>query len=492
MRGAGAPAGLRPVLEKFFKFLDWFIPEEARQDRSDLGLARNFVFTHLFGPLLAQPMSLFLYLTDPERGFACWTIIICIWSFLVLPLALKVVKSLQLVALISVEILAFASLFGAYHYGGVSSPFLPWLIVSLLLGFFYLSDRPVLVIGLFTFNFLGFFAAYALYGFPERVPLSALSIIGWVSIFAATVYMSWMAIYYASMISMRSELEREAERHRTTAVRLQRTKELADKASRAKSIFLAKMSHELRTPLNAVIGYSEILLEDGEIQGKSEEKIADLRRINAAGKHLLSLVTDVLDLSKIESNTMELTISSFDINRFVDEVIATFRPLVDNNRNRLVVNCAERVGTVSTDPTKLRQAVLNLLSNAAKFTKDGVITLTVRRDRKSGGDWIDIQVQDTGIGIAQSDLSKLFQDFGQATAATSKKYGGTGLGLALSQKLCGMMGGSISVQSEPGRGSSFTIRVPAALSVDEHEARAAKAAASGLGLAGPAMPALAG
>jgi signal transduction histidine kinase len=455
------------MLRKVFNFLDWFIPEAAKQDRSDLGLARNFVFTHLFGPALAQSMSVLLYRTDPAPGIACWTIIVSIWAFWLLPFALKVTKSLQLVALISVEILAFASLFGAYHYGGVSSPFMPWLIISLLLGFFYLSDRPILVIGLFTCNFLGFFAAYAAFGFPERVPLSALSTLGWISIFSATIYMSWMAVYYASMISMRSELEREIERHRATAVRLHETKELAEKANRAKSIFLAKMSHELRTPLNAVIGYSEILLEDGESDGKPEEKITDLRRINTAGKHLLSLVTDVLDLSKIESNTMELKVQRFDLDGFVDEVIATCKPLVTANGNTLSVNCRGHLGAVSTDPTKLRQVVINLLSNAAKFTNDGAITVTLKRVTNQAADWIEIQVRDTGIGIAASDLPKLFQNFGQATASTSSRYGGTGLGLALSQKLCALMGGGISVESEAGRGSTFTIRVPAVLSVDE-------------------------
>jgi len=308
---------------------------------------------------------------------------------------------------------------------------------------------------------------------------------------SATVYMSWMAIYYASMIAMRSDLEREAERHRTTAVRLQHTKELAEKANRAKSIFLAKMSHELRTPLNAVIGYSEILLEDAEIDGKSEEKISDLRRINAAGKHLLSLVTDVLDLSKIESNTMELSIETFDLKRFVDEVIATAQPLMASKQNKLVVYCAEGHGLISTDPTKLRQAVLNLLSNAAKFTNNGVVTLTVQRDKKAAGDWIDIQVHDTGIGIAKTDLPKLFQDFGQATASTSSKFGGTGLGLALSQKLCALMGGGISVQSELGRGSCFTIRVPAILTAEEAAAEATSIDAP-YAPAGSLMPAFAG
>ena len=252
---------------RIVRFIDWFIPAEAKLERSERGLAQNFVFTHLFGPALSQSISVFLYLSDPNPGFACWTVIVCIWLFWALPFVYKYTGNLQLSALMSVELLAFTSLFGAYFYGGVSSPFLPWMLVSLLLGFFYLSERPILVVGLFTFNIAGFVAAYLAYGFPDLLSHEQLSMVGWISILSATIYMSWMAIYYANMISMRSDLEREAERHRETAVRLREAKDMADEANRAKSIFLAKMSHELRTPLNAVIGFSEILLDDGRRQG---------------------------------------------------------------------------------------------------------------------------------------------------------------------------------------------------------------------------------
>ena len=153
--------------------IDWFIPSAAKAERSELSLARNFVFTHLFGPALSQSISLFLYLSDPHPGVACWTVIICIWLFWTLPFVYRWSGSLQLSALISVELLAFTSLFGSYYYGGVSSPFLPWLIISLLLGFFYLSERPILVVGLFTFNILGFCLAYLAWGFPELVPQEA-------------------------------------------------------------------------------------------------------------------------------------------------------------------------------------------------------------------------------------------------------------------------------------------------------------------------------
>ena len=445
-------------------FIDWFIPVAAKAERSERGLAQNFVFTHIFGPALSQSIALFLYLSDPHPGVACWTMIICIWLFWTLPFVYKLTANMQFSALISVELLAFTSLFGAYYYGGVSSPFLPWLIISLLLGFFYLSERPILVVGLFIVNILGFCSAYLQWGFPELVPQEQLSTVGWISILSATIYMSWMAIYYANMIAMRSELEREAERHRETAIRLREAKDTADVANRAKSIFLAKMSHELRTPLNAVIGFSEILLEGVDRDGKNGHKKLDLERINSAGKHLLSLVTDVLDLSKIESDLVELKIEEFDLNQMVQEVIANVQPMVAEKGNKLVVKCRNNLGIVLTDQTKLRQAALNLMSNAAKFTEGGTITLSVQRRKSQAGDWIEIQVQDSGIGIAQSEIGRLFQNFGQANRTTSTKYGGTGLGLALSQKLCALMGGGISATSELGHGSCFTIRVLAWMS----------------------------
>jgi signal transduction histidine kinase len=456
--------------------LDWFVPQSTRIDRSQLSLARIFVFTHLAGPALAQSMSVFLYRTDPSPGFACWTVIGCINAFWLLPFALKITKNLRYSALASVALLAFASLFGAFFYGGVSSPFLPWLIISVFLGFFYCPDKPRLLVGLFAGGILVFTASYLLFGFQERVPMAQLSTLGWISIFSATVYMSWMAVYYNIVISMRSELQIEAERHRATSDQLKRAKELAEDANQKKSIFLAKMSHELRTPLNAVIGYSEILLED-QLENADKAKITDLQRINSAGKHLLSLVNDVLDLTKIETRDTDLEIEPFNLAHFAQQVCATMEPLSEQNGNKLSLRCGEGLGNIETDPTKLRQIVMNLLSNAAKFTRAGRISMAIVRMKGSVSDWIEIAVQDTGIGIAERDLPDLFKEFRQAGTPDSKKYAGTGLGLAISQKLCGLLGGSISCVSEIGRGSTFVVRIPARLESDILHAETARAAA---------------
>jgi GAF domain-containing protein/CheY-like chemotaxis protein len=231
-------------------------------------------------------------------------------------------------------------------------------------------------------------------------------------------------------------------------------------ASRHKSEFLANMSHELRTPLNAIIGYSEMLEEEAHDQ-HAESFVPDLQKIHAAGKHLLELINAVLDLSKIEAGKMELYLETFEIVPLVRDVAAVLEPLAQKNANRLAVRCAPHVGAMRADLTKLRQALFNLLSNACKFTERGAVSLAVTREAAPDGEAIVFAVSDTGIGMTPEQTARLFEEFGQADATTTRRYGGTGLGLALSRRLCRMMGGDISVASEPGRGSTFTIRLPA-------------------------------
>jgi signal transduction histidine kinase/CheY-like chemotaxis protein len=233
----------------------------------------------------------------------------------------------------------------------------------------------------------------------------------------------------------------------------------AEEANEAKSIFLANMSHELRTPMNAIIGYSEMLHEEAEDLGQ-EEFIPDLQKIHSAGKHLLGLINDILDLSKIEAGRMELYLETFDLNVLVEDAVATVRPLVEKNHNTLKVNLADNLTTMHADLIKVRQTLFNLLSNASKFTENGLITLNINRFTLKERDWISFQVRDTGIGMTPEQIGKLFKAFTQADASTTRKYGGTGLGLAITKKFCEMMGGDITVESEPDRGTTFTIKLP--------------------------------
>jgi len=240
---------------------------------------------------------------------------------------------------------------------------------------------------------------------------------------------------------------------------LSKAKEAAETANTSKSQFLANMSHELRTPLNAVIGYSEMLQEEASDLGQ-EDFIPDLQKIHGAGKHLLGLINDILDLSKIEAGQAQLYLETFDIDTVVMDVVNTVQPLVDKNANILKVESASDIGEMKADLTKVRQSLFNLLSNASKFTHEGNIFLNVSRQTIDGVDSVRFSVKDSGIGMTPEQIAKLFQPFTQADASTTRKYGGTGLGLAITRKLCQMMGGDITVESELGKGSRFTIQLP--------------------------------
>jgi signal transduction histidine kinase/DNA-binding response OmpR family regulator len=249
---------------------------------------------------------------------------------------------------------------------------------------------------------------------------------------------------------------------------LAEAKETAVAANKAKSGFLANMSHELRTPMNAILGYSEMLIEEAEDVGQ-DDFIPDLKKINQAGNHLLSLINDVLDLSKIESGKMEAFAEDFDVGSLIDQVVGTVQPLMSKNNNKLVIERGEQLGHAHQDHTKMRQALLNLLSNAAKFTHEGTITLRAERKSHTDGDWLTFAVNDTGIGIPTDKLDHVFEEFSQADSSTTRDYGGTGLGLPISRRFCIMLGGDLTVWSSAGKGSTFTMLIPARLPGTETE-----------------------
>jgi adenylate cyclase len=280
---------------------------------------------------------------------------------------------------------------------------------------------------------------------------------------------------FVSVLTDITELKRREAQLADLADNLAAARDQAMEATRAKSRFLANMSHELRTPLNAIIGITEMLQEDAADQ-KLEDFEEPLQRTARAGKHLLVLINDVLDLSKIEAGRFELYLEQVDLSALIEEAARTAQPLAARNGNRIDIACAGSLGSMRADATRLRQIVLNLLSNACKFTENGVVTLEAKRERHDdGGEWLRVAVTDTGIGMTQEQLGSLFREFGQADGSTTRRYGGTGLGLAITKRLSEMMGGSIEVESDVGRGTCFTVRLPFEPVRDDNRPRSASA-----------------
>ncbi len=240
---------------------------------------------------------------------------------------------------------------------------------------------------------------------------------------------------------------------------LKEAKVAAEAANATKSQFLATMSHELRTPLNAIIGYTEMMTEEAEDNGH-DEYVPDLKKVHSSAKHLLALINDVLDLSKIEAGKMDLYLETVEVKPLIEDVVSVVGPLVDKKANRLSVNLGPNLGAIHADVTKVRQSLFNLLSNASKFTERGTITLDVYRNWQDGREIFHFIVSDTGIGMNKEQLGRMFQAFTQADASTTRKFGGTGLGLVISRNFCQMMGGDITVESEEGKGTKFTIVLP--------------------------------
>lgn len=451
------------LADRLLPAVDWFVPAGLRESTASLWQARIFVISHFLGPLSAIAILGYLYQVLEARDWVFWTLCVLCGSFWLLPFALRWAGQLFKPALYSFCALTAISVFGSFHYGGVSSPFMPWFLTAQIIGFFYLSDRPLLVLGCIGVALAAFAAAYLVAGsFPHRVPVQQMSTVGMISACTATIYNSMMAIYYAHVMVANSALQREITKHVESQVKLNAAKFEAERANEAKAVFLAKMSHQLRTPLNAIIGYSEILLEDAEMSDPAVD-VEELRSINGAGRHLLSLVSDVLDMPKIDSDEIDICPGPVDLDRCLEQVSATCRHLISQNGNTFALDKNDRLGLIQTDETRLRQILINLLGNAGKFTRNGEVVLRARRLQSGDRGEVLISVKDTGVGMAPETLPSLFKDFSQLDPET---FAGSGLGLAVSQRLARLLDGEIAVDSLPGRGSEFTLRLPAPARAD--------------------------
>ncbi len=465
-------------IANLYKLVDWFIPADMAADRDLRKQARMFLISHIFGPFIGNVVPLALYFFDPKPSYDIFVLAISITAFWVYPFLLRFFGRYNLLALISIENLNFCILWSCYFYGGVTSPTLPWILTIPLLAFFYIDSTPSLrgvVLGMFAANLVAFWMVYEFYPpVPPDMPFSSLQALGLVSTIAASLYVTMMALFYAKALASQVELEQEVRQHLATAAELRRATLQAERAGAAKADFLAKMSHELRTPLNAVIGYSQILLEDAALEG-DDESASDLDKIHRAGQHLLKLVNDVLDLSKIEAGKMELYVEEGDIGALIGEVVEIYRPLAEAGSVTMSLHVEGTLGPAMFDVSKTHQALCQVLDNAVKFTAKGEIVVDAARISDDGADEMVIKVKDTGIGISGEQIPILFEQFSEAADATTSKYGGTGLGLALGQKLCRLMGGEIRVESRLGAGSCFTLHIPV-VAVDGMAANAGQTA----------------
>jgi signal transduction histidine kinase len=448
--------------------VDWFIPAHLKQSRDILQAVRMFLFSHLFGPFLGLTICFFMLLVGGHADLPWWIFFFAVTAFWPFAIVLRLTGWYVPLALISIENLMFCIFWGCYQYGGVSSPILPWLVTVPLLAFFYLPERStrIIVTVLIVANLALFYALYTAIGFRATVAPDGLVVLGLVSTLCASVYVSMMALYFASIVSSQGELEQEVQRHQDTERKLREATGHAQRALLAKSEFLAKMSHELKNPLNAIIGYSEILIED--LDGSETQKCKDLTSIRGAGHKLLELIDDLLDLSKLEAGKAGLSVEEFEFADFCEKLISASRPSIVEGGNQLIVKPlpAERI---VCDSQKLRRVVENLLSNAAKFTRNGSITFSgsIRADS-----WI-IAIEDTGAGIPEARMATLFETFGRSEDETASKYGDeVRLGLPLAYRYCQLMGGNLSVQSKLGLGSTVTVTLPRQSRIGEERTEA--------------------
>jgi len=448
-----------------FPLLDWFVPAELRRDAALHRRARMYVGAHFFSMPLGLVLAAYVGVIDPHPGLGYWIILALMLSFFVYPFILRATGRLVALAPISVQHVTFLILFGSYQYGGVSSPFLTWIGVVPLAGALYLGGSALLrllTLGLVGAQLLGFYALYELgLPFPEHVPLAALSGVGIISALCICFFVALLALNYAGIVAAQQrEFEREVESHRLTEAKLRRAKEDAERADRAKSAFLANTSHELRTPLNAIIGFSEVIRSETFGPIDNPRYLDYLKDIYDSGCHLLRIINDILDLSKIEAGKATLDKEErVELSPTVEAAARMVQAQAVTENIAVVLDLDRPLPAVSGSGRMLQQVFINLLANAVKFTPSGG-TVTVRVDAPGTGD-VAVTISDTGIGMSDEDIEIALTAFGQVDSKMTRRYDGTGLGLPLAKAIIELHRGRLEIDSYPGRGTTIAVTLPA-------------------------------
>lgn len=455
---------LLQLASRYQKLIDYFIPARLAADRDAKNRARMFLISHTVGPILGNSVPLALSIFDPTPGPPVAILALSITAFWIFPFLLKRGWSYDVLVLASVVNLNFAILWSCFFYGGVASPTLPWVLIIPILSLFYIGGERRLQSSLLLItagSFAIFLAAYYLIRpAPDHIPANALQWLGIVSTTATLSYVATMAFYYARIFDAGVALENDVRRRRQAADELRFAVAAADRAGAAKTEFLAKMSHELRAPLNSVIGYSQLLAENAIKRGDTA-MTKDVNRIYEAGQYLLDLINTILDMAKIDSGRIQFNPKQVGVRDTIDEAVRHLKPVIEQNGNRVSVQVDEGIGLVLIDRLRFIQILDSIITNAAQYTRDGFIAIHAQCVPGSAGSRaFSVSISDSGTGIDPERLSTLFETFTASQEASGGRYGGTGLSLSVTYKLCQAMGGDIFAESCPGKGSTFIVTLP--------------------------------
>lgn len=441
-------------------FLDHFIPVEIRVRPDSHRRARMFMLSHVFGPFLGNVIPLYLYLVGYALDYRFWIFAASITAFWIYPFVLKWTRAYNLVAFVSVQNLLFCILWACYSYGGIYSPFLPWLLITPILAFFYLPSTGRIrdgLLALIAAN-VAVFGCLVLGHFPfPQVELQTFQVIGIISTISASVYVAMMSLYFARVLKEQQRFEREVGEFIATSENLQAITAAAQQASAAKADFVASMSHELRTPLNAVIGYSQLLLDDALDEG-DEDVARDVEHIHGAGTHLLKLVNDILDFSKIEAGKYEHNQTVDSVDQRMAEIARIMRDPLQQRGYELEVRTEQADSFARTDWSALTKGIIHILLGAASNPAGGRFVLLAAVSEL--GD-IKIVIADPKGALDGRASDALFDIFTDDRDATPTKYGGAGIDLALGQRFVRLVGGAIDVAHDRAGGRTFTISIAA-------------------------------